>query len=279
MPCDYRQLLVHLDGTARAPARQRYAQQLAQAHGAALHALYAVQPAFVDMPYPGGIASSYAVQLQALDAERKQRARAEFDRCCAQTDIAPTWGEIESMFLTGEVARQAMYSDLIVLGQPDPGDALSRSVPPDFLAEVVLGSGRPALVLPYAGSFEPRLERIVLAWKDSTESARALAAALPLLVRAAHVDVLRWGVASGTAASNAFGLQTYLQRHGVPAVMHDAQEEPAELGELLLSRASDFDADLLVMGCYGHTRAREWLLGGVSRTVLQSMTLPVLMAH
>ena len=67
--------------------------------------------------------------------------------------------------------------------------------------------------------------------------------------------------------------------HGVPAVMHDAQEEPAELGELLLSRASDFDADLLVMGCYGHTRAREWLLGGVSRTVLQSMTLPGLMAH
>ena len=74
-------------------------------------------------------------------------------------------------------------------------------------------------------------------------------------------------------------LDGYLRLHGVAAQWHHRGEEPAELGELLLSQAFDLGADLLVMGCYGHGRAREWMLGGVSRTVLRSMTLPVLMAH
>ena len=63
------------------------------------------------------------------------------------------------------------------------------------------------------------------------------------------------------------------------AQWHRDPGEPAEIGELLLSRCADLSADLLVMGCYGHSRAREWVLGGTSRTVLHSMTLPVLMAH
>ena len=103
----------------------------------------------------------------------------------------------------------------------------------------------------------------------------ALASALPLLQSAEHVHVACWGrPASGTAP-----VLAYLQQHGVSAQLHHYGEATPDIGELLLSLASDLDAGMLVMGCYGHSRAREWVLGGVSRTVLSSMTLPVLTSH
>jgi nucleotide-binding universal stress UspA family protein len=100
-----------------------------------------------------------------------------------------------------------------------------------------------------------------------------------MLQRARRVHVLSWSGAEEAVSGQRLDLDGYLKLHGVAATWHREAGEPELLGELLLSRAFDLEADLLVMGCYGHSRAREWVLGGTSRTVLQSMTLPVLMAH
>ena len=123
-------------------------------------------------------------------------------------------------------------------------------------------------------------QTVVIAWKPTREAARAVSAAVPLLQRARRVHVMAWGEDEEQVTGARLDLDGYLKLRGVEPVWHrEGGEEPADLGDLLLSRAFDLEADLLVMGCYGHSRAREWVLGGTSRTVLRSMTLPVLMAH
>jgi nucleotide-binding universal stress UspA family protein len=122
-------------------------------------------------------------------------------------------------------------------------------------------------------------ETAVIAWKPTREAALAISAAMPLLQRARRVHVLVWGREDAGEGGHLLSLDGYLKLHGVDAVWHRHGAEPQALGELLLSRVCDLEADLLVMGCYGHSRAREWVLGGTSRTVLRSMTVPVLMVH
>jgi nucleotide-binding universal stress UspA family protein len=152
-------------------------------------------------------------------------------------------------------------------------------VPADFVACVLAESGRPALVLPYAGRFEAVGRHALVAWKPSPTAARALAGALPLLRQADRVTVLEWGARESDCRGAALDIGAYLELQGIQAALERQAAEPPEVGELLLSRAADLGADLLVMGCYGHGRMRELVLGGATRTVLQSMTLPVLMCH
>jgi nucleotide-binding universal stress UspA family protein len=178
------------------------------------------------------------------------------------------------------VAQQALFADLLVLGQRNPGDPLAASVPPDFAEAVVIASGRPAIVVPYVGSTDRIGETVAIAWKETREAARAVAAALPILQRARKAHVLCWSEEPvALVEGGRLDLRSYLRRHGVEVDWHHGGPEPEALGEVLLSRTFDLGADLLVMGCYGHSRAREWVLGGASRSVLNSMTLPVLMAH
>lgn len=137
-----------------------------------------------------------------------------------------------------------------------------------------MDSGRPAFVLPHHGALEAVFETVVVGWKAAPEAARALVAAWPILRAARRVHVL------GPAADLAGGeLEAHLRRHGVEARFETFEPSAAMAGELLLSRSGELGADLLVMGCYGHGRTREFVLGGATRGVLQSMTLPVLMAH
>lgn len=148
------------------------------------------------------------------------------------------------------------------------------------MASVLVESGRPAVVLPYTGWRGPIGGTVAIAWKQTAEAARALQAAMPFLLAATHVHVLAWSEPRPPRiVGESLDLDRYLRVHGVQADWHHGGHEPAGLGEQLLSRVADLGADLLVMGCYGHSRAREWILGGVSRTVLSSMTLPVLMSH
>jgi nucleotide-binding universal stress UspA family protein len=201
-----------------------------------------------------------------------------------QQGPAASWSEITDTPVIGAFAQQALYADLLVLGQRDPSAQWSSDVPPDFAEAVVADSGRPALIVPYTGRFDSVGERVVIAWKETPEAARAVAAALPILQLAARVHVLSWQGSQEDGDEPAvrgprLDLEGYLRGHGVKAQFHRYSEEPQQLGELLLSRVADLEADLLVMGCYGHSRAREWVLGGSSRTVLHSMTVPVLMMH
>lgn len=177
---------------------------------------------------------------------------------------------------------QARYSDLIILGQTDPDEEIpaERKDIPDY---VVLNSGRPVLLLPYAGKFDTIGQRVMIAWDGSLGAARAIASAIPLLRKARQVRIVVFNPGSEFGAHGeepGADMALYLARHGVNvdvSVQHTGDE--IDTGNAILSFAFDFGADLLVMGAYGHARFREVLLGGVTRTVLQAMTLPVLMSH
>ena len=274
------QLLVHLDASPQAVHRLEAARQLGQAQGAAVTALYAVTPRFVELPFSPEIGPGIAAALRDIDDELHRRARSAYEQSLATPGIPMTWAEIRDDPIMAAFAQQAFYADLLVLGQHDPSSASSSGVPSDFVESVMTDSGKPALILPYIGML-PRMigENVVIAWKPTREAALAVSAAMPLLQRARRVVVLSWSGEDERVEGKRLDLNGFLRLHGIEALWHEQGEEPEALGELLLSRAFDFEADLLVMGCYGHSRAREWVLGGTSRTVLQSMTLPVLMAH
>jgi nucleotide-binding universal stress UspA family protein len=279
MDIAYRQILVHLDAAERSMARFSIARRLAQEHGASLAALYGALPSFVELPYAPELGPSVAASLPALDDERCATARKRFDRALESPGPVASWAEAREPGLIAAVTEQAFHADLLVLGQHDPAEGQFSDVPPDLVEALLLESGKPALVVPYAGSFDGGISTAVVAWKPTREAARAVSAAMPLLRRAGRVVVLQWSAEPSVVQGERLDLAGFLRLHGVQAEFRSEGDESPRLGEYLLSRAADFSADLLVMGCYGHSRAREWVLGGTSRTMLASMTLPVLMAH
>ena len=274
------QLLVHMDALPNAQQRLEAARRLGQAQGAAVTALYAVMPRFVQLPFAPEIGLGIAASLQDIDDQQRRLARSAFDQALATPGTAVEWAEIRNDPMMAAFAQQAFYADLMVLGQHDPSTDPSSGVPSDFAENVMLMSGKPALILPYAG-LPPAVidETVVIAWKPVREAARAVGAAMPLLKRARRVVILSWSGDDKKVVGKRLDLRGYLRLNGVEASWQEQGNETSGLGELLLSRSFDLGADLLVMGCYGHRRAREWVLGGTSRTVLESMTLPVLMSH
>ena len=181
-----------------------------------------------------------------------------------------------------------------MLRQRGTGDDADADLPTDFVPSVLIDSGRAALVLPYIAQSALRAGTVLVAWNETRECAPAVTAALPLLRHAAQVVVVCFdgsgssaetGADSGSDSGSDTGtartalLETCLHQHGVVAHIQHRPTPTHDLGEHLLSLVADLPADLLVMGCYGHGRAREWVMGGITRTVLQAMTVPVLMAH
>lgn len=278
MDTSFAQLLVHLDASTQAMQRLEVACRLGRVHGCAVAALYAVTPSFVALPFSPEIGPEISAALREIDDAQQARVLADFHQSRLACDVHATWAEIGD-FPVAAFSQQALYADLLVLGQHDPSEAAPVGVPSDFVETVMAVSGKPVLILPYVGVAGQIGQNIVIAWKPTREAARAVSAAMPLLQRAHSVQVLSWAGEEETVTGERLNLDSYLRLHGVVATWHCEAEEPQALGELLLSRAFDLHADLLVMGCYGHSRAREWMLGGTSRTVLRGMTLPVLMAH
>jgi nucleotide-binding universal stress UspA family protein len=269
-----RSILLHLDSSARTTERIKLARQLADDFGAVVTGQPCLLSALVRYPFAMEGASAAIALMQELDRDSIGKMRATFMQLAAGQErlhwVEPLadgpWG----------FARQALYADLMILGQRDPDDLAAAELPPDFQSSVLLESGRPALVLPYAGAIGPVGRTVLVAWKETREAARALSAALPWLQRAAQVHAVCVGQAVDAPL---LSLQGHLKAHGVDLTTHAGGPEAGDAGNRLLSMAADVGADLLVMGCYGHGRTREWVLGGVTRTVLASMTLPVLMCH
>ena len=287
MPSSIRSIVVHVDGTARCAARLHIATSLGLAHEAEVLGVYAARPSMADIPlgYTAASAAYAGQMLRDLDYERRNRAQAAFAAAMREPGRTARWVELPPQDMLNAFARRCLTADLVVLGQYDPSDAYGFGVPPDFVEAEVVGTGKPVLVIPYAGDFEETasVKRALVAWKPTRESARALAAALPLLRQATNVQILRAIEPDADRDDSAADAtpEAYLRRHGVTAAIDTKTTvgTGAQIGEALLSAAADASAQLLVMGCYGHARAREWLLGGASRTVLRSMTVPVLMVH
>ena len=175
-------ILVHLDTSSRAEARLAWAQALARRHGAELTAMYAVMSSLMTTPVGADGSLVGTDLLVELDDERRRTARAQFDRLCG---LAPMkWIDAGGEAPYGALLHQALYADLVVVGQPDPTDDRTHAMPFDLVPALAIESGRPLAVVPAAGRLASPVLRVMLAWKPTREAARAVRAALPLMRQA-----------------------------------------------------------------------------------------------
>ncbi len=177
---------------------------------------------------------------------------------------------------TQVVESHGRYADLVVVLQRQPHTEEMRLN--DLAEELMLGAGRPVLIVPYATVPKPIGKRVLVAWDASREAARAVADAMPILEIADTVEVF---VANGVDTGNVQGtdIAAHLARHSLNVEVCTAETGETPIGEALLNHASDSGATLIVMGGYGHSRLRESVFGGVTRHILEHMTVPVLMSH
>jgi nucleotide-binding universal stress UspA family protein len=285
---DYKTILVHVDDSVQSAARAGAAAAIAlrcDAHviGAALSGvsrfLYQTMPIEANDP-------TLALHLDFL-RERARDALALFSRQMEKAGTVSHEGMLVDDEAGAGISLHARAADLVVVGQAEQGHA----APPllaDFPAYVVIHSGRPVLLLPFGTQAWDPGRRVLVSWDASREAARALQLALPLLARAESVTIAVFDTRSGNrtvADATAADPVAFLARHGIRAELSVVPVEQKrghrrhEVGEALLMLAGDKSSDLLVMGAYGHSRFRETILGGATRTVLEGMTIPVLMAH
>ncbi len=277
----YKSILVHIDYTERSYERTDIAIDLAQRFTAHLSA---IAPAGSPLlPYTGAAdgLGNYAAEvmheLSRLSQQAVERFHAKTKTAGLQTYDARSC-EGDAVYV---IKKSAMYADLIVVGQTDRQHT-TPAKPNDLPEAVVLGTGRPVLVVPYAGKFAHVGRRVLLLWNETREAARAASDAMPFLQAAKQVDVLAFDSKrseQGAIASGLGDIGDYLARHGANVNVAREPIGEVEIGALALSRAADFGSDLIVMGGYGHSRLREWVMGGVSRSILEHMTVPVLMSH
>lgn len=276
----YKTILVHCDASRSVGPRLAAAAEVAQRFDARLVGLHAREPFEVVSYVDGGMA--LGPLMDAYEAGRdaaEKTARAAYDKATKGASFASEWRVTEA-FADDALAVNARYADLLVVGQADPEDvAGSRNDLPEAMA---FATGRPVLVVPQIGALAPIGRTVMLCWNASRESARAAADALPFLCAAEKVVVLVIDPevsADGHGPEPGADVALWLARHGVKVTVQREVAADAKVGETILSRAADLDADLIVMGIYGHSRLREFVLGGASRTLLESMTVPVLMSH
>lgn len=276
----YNTILVHCDGAKATAGRLDIAVGLAKkfkSHLVGLHVRPPFEvPAFIDTSFASEALFEAFENSVAADAEA---ARKSYDNATAGKDVAKEWRSADGR-IDDEVVVHARYSDLVVVGQTAPdGGALT---PTDLPETVALASGRPTLVVPYVGAKSAPGKVVLLCWNASKEAARAASEALPLLKGAEKVVVLAIDARrsnDGHGAEPGADVANWLARHGVNVTVQRDVAVEGDVGATILSRAADYGADLIVMGVYGHSRAREFIMGGASRTILASMTVPVLMAH
>lgn len=220
------------------------------------------------------------IESQRVESERAAKAAvARLDKAGRDAGLATEAHMLDSAASTapGVFASLARRFDLSIVGQAEPDQAALDGL---IVEAALFDSGRPMLVVPYIQRNGLRLDRVLLCWDGSRSAARAAADALPFLRRAKVVEVVT--VASEPAKSDEMpgaDIAHHLARHGVKVELKRIVTAETDVASTILSHAADSSADFLVMGGYGHSRLREFILGGVTREILASMTVPVLMSH
>jgi nucleotide-binding universal stress UspA family protein len=277
---DYKTVLVHVDEGPDAPDRAAFAALLASALGAHLVGMTqtGISRFIREASMPGVELGDLTPLFGELRKSAERRA-AQFDEQMRQAGLASFEHRIDDDEAGIALAVQALYADLVIVGRSGhDGPHLSGIAGiPEYVS---INSPSPVLVLPQRGKHGAAFERVMVAWNASPESARAVRLALPLLARAKHVELAIFEEESSSSRSpeDAENMVQFLARHGIAAEVCRHQPR-GDVGNALLVLVEDRKIDLLVMGCYGHSRYREILLRGVSRTVLRRLPLPVLLAH
>jgi nucleotide-binding universal stress UspA family protein len=281
-----RDLVVLLDGSARNEAKLTVAVELARRHDAHLTGLCPLEllvPPDVSFAL-GGYPDLWAMPefAKQIESQAKTKAaiiEAEFRELLRREGITGDW-LFETGALIPAVARRVQATDLVVIGQLDPENPPPQ-VGRSLVEDVLMTAGRPLLIIPYAGTFRSIGANTLVGWTPTRESARAAHDALTLLAPSSKVTVLT--VETSRPDSKVLPtaeIAEHLARHGLNvSAARTVATDGLSPADALLDYASDMQADLLVVGGYGHSRTREMIMGGVTRDLLQHMTVPVLMSH
>jgi nucleotide-binding universal stress UspA family protein len=294
-----RDILVCLDATDAGENRLRLAAAIAREHRARLSAAYLLPEGIAGAPpydglgvgAPAGAAESGlvagipapSVRPAFSPAVSRGAALADIIEQRYREAVLPQSGEGDwHQFGSGEAAELVALVkavDLAICGQASPEYRVASGYRPE---DIVIASGRPLLVIPYAGHFAGIGRRVLIAWDGTREATRALHDALPLLGKAEAATVITVGAREASLERDRPALDRivrHLERHGIAARAEESLQGDIPVSDVLLSRAADLDVDLIVAGGYHHSQFREALLGGVSRELLEHMTVPVLMSH
>jgi nucleotide-binding universal stress UspA family protein len=264
---DLSDILVCLDATEAGASRLKLAVRLAKRHGAFLTAAYVVET-------PSASTAAWHEPTMASAERAEERFRQELRLHGLRGD----WRLVDGPD-RAEVVTLAKSADLAILGQYSPGNHNGTGFRPD---DIAIACGRPLLIVPYVGGFTSVGENVLIAWDGTREATRALNDALPLIEAAKSATVLTV-VSQECEFQHAHAELTrvvaHLERHGVTAKCEETIRGGLAVSDLLLSRAADLGADMIIAGAYHHSPLREAIVGGVSRELLRHMTVPVLMSH
>ena len=275
----YKTILVHCDVSRGTAGRLRIAADLADRFGGHVIGLYVRRafqaPAFTDAgPAMDSLYRTYETTVRAEEA----MATAAFRDAVGNKGLSSEW-RVADGYVDEILAAEARVADLVIVGQAEP-DSPPTTTPADLAEGIAMAAECPVLIVPYIGAAKPPGKTVMLCWNDSREAKHAATAALPLLAAADKVIVL---IIDPKADRNreepGADVAVWLARHGVKVTVQRDSAADSDVGGVILSRAADHDIDLIVMGIYGHSRMRERVLGGASRTLLASMTAPLLVAH
>lgn len=277
----YKTILVHADLSRHAAARIKIAARIAVAENA--HLIGAAMTGISRFIYQDSAMDlSRTIVASHIDSlnERANQALEQFDAIAKQMDVASYEKRLVNDEPQGGLSLQARYCDLVVVSQTDPDEPVSNVIA-DLPQYVMLNCARPVLIVPYAGQFDHVGDDALIAWDGGMEATRAVTNAIPMLKRAKNVTVALFNPSEQSGVHGeqpGADIALYLARHNIKIEVVE-QRTAIDVGNALLSLAADLRSDLIVMGGYGHTRFRELLLGGVTMTVLKTMTAPVLMSH
>jgi nucleotide-binding universal stress UspA family protein len=262
------------------------ARDVAGDYALALAKMFEAHLAGVAFAYDPVVAATAAggVPVNFVDAQRLENETAakasvtRFEQAAKAAGLSVETQMLDATFagaaeLFGRVARRF---DLAVVGQVEP----ERAGAAELIIEASLfESGRPVVVVPYIQK-GLQLERVLACWDGSRTAARAIADAIPILSRAQSVELLFIANERGKRDENpGEHMIRHLARHGITATAKQLAAGDSDIASTILSYAADGAADLIIMGGYGHSRLREFILGGATRGILNTMTVPVLMSH
>ncbi len=273
----YKTILVHVDVGAKAADRVEIAARLAETYDAHLVGVHALTQIRLQGAVYAQAASIIDEAMKRAAVDSAKRSEAAFNEGVKRVG----WSKVEWRASARDASLvlplHARYADMVVIGQAGREDT---GVAADLPDQIALTAGRPMLVVPYAGKIESIGQRVLVTWNASRESTRAVTDALPLLQRAKHVHVVSFNPDDGDHGDQpGADIGLWLARHGVKVDVSRQTVPNHDIGAQILSRAADLGVDLIVSGAYGHSRVRELMLGGVTKLLLDSMTVPVMMSH
>lgn len=278
----YKTVLVHLNDERRAARLAAFATQFAKAHGAHLIGLYVVPLPVVLNEWPD-IAIAEMIEAQRKSyREEAERVGKIFRDASMDLPLPSEWRVLESQYATvaDALVECARMVDIVIALQADASWHLTNTL--DAAESAVMESGRPVIVVPNTGEVQPVARHVTVAWNGKRESTRAAFDALPIIEKAGSSAIVWVDPRTGSSAVGDLPcaeLAASFARHGIKTDAKAIQAEDSSVSAALAEEVKRSGSDLLVMGAYGHSRLREFVLGGATRSVMHNMTLPVLLSH